>query len=73
MKNLEQHRRAQWVLDQVGEQNPYNRQGENNTEQYYIYQAGFLAAYLASLMREDPFIQKRFLRHLQRLQQGPAA
>jgi hypothetical protein len=55
---------AQWVLDQVSEVNPYNRQGENSTQQYNIYQSGFIAAYLASLMLEDPWMRKRFEQHI---------
>ena len=65
MITTEQQRHAQWVLDQVAMVNPYNRQGTNSKEQFYIYQSGFLAAYLMSLMREDPYIQKRFTRHIQ--------
>lgn len=30
----------------------------------YVYASGFLAAYLASLMMEDPYIYKRFQRHI---------
>jgi hypothetical protein len=55
---------AYWILDQVGTVNPYNRQGENSKSEYYIYEQGFLAAYLASLMLEDPWHVKRFERHI---------
>ncbi len=60
----QQQREAEWLLDQIARVNPYNRQAANSLEQYYIYQSGFLAAYLSSLMREDPFIRKRFSKHI---------
>jgi hypothetical protein len=55
---------AHWVLDQVGQVNPYNRQGENSKNHYHIYDSGFLAAYLASLMQNDPWERKRFEQHI---------
>jgi len=61
---------ANWVLDQVGSVNPYNRQGENSTQDYNIYQSGFLAAYLASLMLEDPWVLKRFEQHVNNRKRG---
>jgi hypothetical protein len=67
MTRQEQQRYAQWLLDQVAQVNPYNRQQANSKEEFYIYQSGFLASYLVSLMREDPFIQRRFIRHLDTL------
>ena len=30
----------------------------------YVYASGFLASYMASLMMEDPYIYKRFQRHI---------
>lgn len=63
----QRQREAQWVLDQIASVNPYNRQQANSKEEFYIYQAGFLAAYLNSLMREDVFIQKRFLKHIDQI------
>lgn len=33
----------------------------------YIYSSGFLASYLASLMVEDPWAYKRFVRHINSL------
>lgn len=56
---------AEQLLDLVGMINPYNRQGENDNTLYNIYTAGFLAAYLASLMREDPYVYKRFYKHIE--------
>ena len=64
MATRQQRDLANWVLQQVGTVNPYNRQGENLKSEFYLYQGGFLAAYLASLMREDPFILRRFERHI---------
>lgn len=64
MATREQQRTAQWVLDQVASVNPYNRLNANSDREFTIYQSGFLAAYLASLMQEDPFIMKRFTRHI---------
>ena len=54
---------TQAVLDQIAEINPYNKQGENSKSEYYIYNMGFLASYLGSLMEQDPFIYKQFIRH----------
>jgi hypothetical protein len=67
LSKQQQHSYAQWVLDQVAQINPYNRQQTNRKDEFYIYQAGFLASYLCSLMREDPYIQKRFSRHLDKI------
>jgi hypothetical protein len=55
---------ANWVLDQIGQINPYNRQGTNSKSEYYIYESGFLAAYLSSLMLNDPWERKRFEQHI---------
>ena len=65
MTTREQQRTAQWILDQVASVNPYNRQNANSNREFAIYQSGFLAGYLASLMQEDPFIMKRFIRHIE--------
>ena len=64
MVTKQQEQMADWVLDQVGSVNPYNRQGENAKSEYQIYQGGFVAAYLASLMMEDPWVRKRFEQHI---------
>ena len=70
MASREQELNAQWVLDQIARQNPYNRQQSNRLSEFYIYQSGFLAAYLASLMAEDPYIRKRFSRHIDKITKG---
>ena len=64
MATKQQTDMAHWILDQVGSVNPYNKQGENSKSEYYIYEGGFLAAYLASLMVEDPFVYRRFEQHI---------
>ena len=64
MATKQQKDMANWVLDQVGSVNPYNRQNENLDKEYAIYQSGFLAAYLASLMLTDPWEMKRFEQHI---------
>jgi hypothetical protein len=58
---------AQYLLDQIAATNPYRKQSQNKPQEFQIYQAGFLAAYLASLMQEDPWILKRFEQHIEKL------
>ena len=55
---------AHWILEQVGSVNPYNNRAANSRDQYNIYQGGFVAAYLASLMLDDPWMKKRFEQHI---------
>lgn len=64
MTDKEHRELAAWILDQVAVTNPYNRFHENKLGEFYIYQSGYLAAYLASLMREDPYVYKRFKEHV---------
>ncbi len=64
MATKQQKDLALWVLEQIGTVNPYNRQGANAKSEYYIYEGGFLAAYLASLMLNDPWERKRFEQHI---------
>lgn len=71
MVTKQQKDMAYWILEQVGTVNPYNRRGENLKNEYYIYQGGYLAAYLASLMEEDPWLRRRFEQHV-KAQRGPA-
>ena len=60
-----QHReRAKWILEQVGRVNPYRRQQENRKSEFYIYQGGFLAGFLASLMESEPEVAHSFRRHI---------
>ena len=65
MTSKEHRDLSEWILQQVGSENPYNRLNENKKNEYYLYQQGYLASYLASLMREDPFIYKRFKQHVE--------
>ena len=69
MTTKEQRDLANWILEQVGTANPYRRSRENRKSEFYIYQGGYLAGYLASLMLEDPFIAHRFKRHVAKKQQ----
>jgi hypothetical protein len=55
---------ADWIIDMIGQTNPYRRNQANLKSEYYIYQMGFLASYMASLIEEDPFIARRFARHI---------
>ena len=72
MATRKQQEYAQWILAEVGQINPYNRTGENLKSEYYLYQAGFLAAYLGSLLAEDVILRRQFERHCEQ-QRGPAA
>lgn len=67
MTSKEHEQLVELVLEQIAGTNPYNRFNENKKTEFYIYQSGFLAAYLASLMREDPFVYKRFQAHVESL------
>ena len=64
MVDRRKNQNAEWILEQIALINPYNRQGENRKSEFYIYQAGFLAGYLASLAEEDPWHFRRFERHI---------
>jgi hypothetical protein len=70
MTDQTQRRRTDEILDLVGTVNPYNRQGTNLKSEFYIYNMGFLASYLSSLMEEDPFILRRFKEHVKQRRQN---
>ncbi len=56
----EQDRLFNQIMRAIQSINPYsNQQGRIG----YLWAAGYLAGYLASLCREDPYILKRFLKH----------
>ncbi len=57
--------RAYAILQAVGSVNPYNRQLDNKINEYWVYQSGFTASFLAGLMAEDPSIRRRFDRHIE--------
>ncbi len=64
MPRTPQHQRNLNSIEQaVSLCNPYRRDQLNRRSQFYIYNAAFLASYLASLAEEDPYILKRFIRH----------
>lgn len=55
---------AYWIVEEVGRVNPYNRSGTNLKTEFYIYNMGFLASYLAHILREDPQQLRIFRKHL---------
>ena len=60
-----QQQLAHQILREVASVNPYNKTAANAKQEYNIYQGGFLAGYLASLMEQDPFVYKRFIKHIE--------
>lgn len=60
-----QKQMAEHLLETVASVNPYNKLAANAKQEYNIYQGGFLAGYLASLMTEDPFVYRRFMKHIE--------
>lgn len=65
MTQAEHRRRTDHILATVGQVNPYNRSGQNLKSEFYIYNMAFLASYLSSLAEEDPYILRRFLKHVE--------
>lgn len=57
--------RVDWILNITAQINPYQRQEANRKSEFYIYNMGYLASYLASKMQEDPFIAREFFQHAQ--------
>ena len=56
-----------WIIQSLRAVNPHtSEQGRIG----YVYASGFLAAYLASLMQEDPYIYKRFRKHIDQVKQS---
>lgn len=55
---------AEYIIDSIAKINPYNRSGENSKSEYYIYQMGFLASYLASTLEHAPYKFKQFKQHV---------
>jgi hypothetical protein len=55
----EAERIANQILTDVARVNPYPQSGEA-----YLYAAGFLAGYIAQLAEEDPFVYKKFRKHI---------
>lgn len=65
MKDPMHNIRTERILEQLGQINPYNRMHDNRKSEYYIYQMGFLASFLASLMEEDSLVYTRFKHHIE--------
>lgn len=64
MTKEEAKKRAEWILDEVGKINPYRRQRANDPRLYYIYQMGYLASFLGSLMEQDSHVKSLFKQQL---------
>ena len=67
---MNKHEHAKWVIEEVSSINPHRRQELNRANEFAVYNTGFLASYLASLMREDPYIERRFLKHVDSIRKG---
>ena len=63
----QQKRYANQILADLSRVNPYTKRDGMIA---YLYAAGFLAGYLASLAEEDPFIYKRFKNHIDKSSQS---
>lgn len=63
MKSKQQER-TEWILQSVGLRNPYNRSQQNQKNLYYLYQAGYLASFLSSIMERDTGVVELFRRQL---------
>jgi hypothetical protein len=62
MTNPEQQKMTNWIIQQIQQINPYH---ESRTGNVYAY--GFLASYLASILRQDLIQRREFERHIQQL------
>jgi hypothetical protein len=62
-RSLQHQQNLARIQAAVAETNPYRRDQQNRRSEFYIYNQGFLASYLASLAEQDPWILKRFLDH----------
>jgi hypothetical protein len=61
MMSKQQHQEYVRAITQaVQEINPHS---SNQGRIGYVYASGFLASYLASLMTEDPWAYKKFIKH----------
>ncbi len=58
--SMKHERDINQVMASIRLVNPYSQEDGRIA---YVYAAGFLASYLASLGREDPWILKRFHQH----------
>lgn len=55
--------RTDWILDIMGQINPYKRELQNRKSEYLIYNMGYVTSFLASKMQEDPFLAREFYKH----------
>ena len=58
--------RAEWILDSISHINPYRRQLQNRKSEYYLWQMGWLAGHLASILEDDPIRAREFRQLLER-------
>lgn len=65
MRDPRHNMRTEKLLEDLAQVNPYNRLGENKHNAYYLYQMGFLASFLVTLMEEDSLVAARFRRLLE--------
>ena len=61
MSTPQQKAYANQILRDLSQVNPYSK---TDGMIAYLYAAGYLAGFIASLAEEDPFIYKRFKRHI---------
>ncbi len=62
---MTQKERTDWILNLLGQINPYKLQEANRKMEFYIYNMGYVTSFLASKMQEDPFIAREFFNHVQ--------
>ena len=53
---------AQQILTDIAKINPYK---SNDKNMAFIWATGYLAGFIASLAEEDPFVYKRFSKHIE--------
>lgn len=58
----QQKQLANQILTDISKVNPYTSEDKSMA---FIWAAGFLAGYIASLAEEDMFVYKRFKRHIE--------
>lgn len=62
MSTPRQKQYASAILNDLSQVNPYTKKDGMIA---YLYAAGYLAGFLASLAEEDPWIYKRFKKHIE--------
>ncbi len=58
------------IMWAVGSVNPYRRNQLNSPKEYYLYNMGYLAGYLGSLLEREPQLRAEFYRKIKRDQSG---